>query len=107
MIRFDNFARSANLLLKNIILVCICTETHNLETLTLISSRNTWLIFPWFFATCTLPQLKYKKRFLLRCIHHFQSDGISVMDQLRISGSESSSVILSQTKYFVNKVEKS
>ena len=39
---------------------------------------------------------KYKKRFLLRCIHHFKSDLIYNMDHMRISGNEPSSVILSK-----------
>ena len=42
--------------------------------------------------------LKYKKR--SRCIHHFKSDFINNMDHMRISGTEPSSVILSQTKKF-------
>ena len=42
---------------------------------------------------------KYIKRLLLRCIHHFNSDLIYNMDHMRISGTELSSVILSQTKY--------
>ena len=41
----------------------------------------------------------YKKRLLLRCIHHFKSDLINNMDHMRISGTEPSSVILSQKKY--------
>ena len=41
-------------------------------------------------------RLKYKKRLLLRCIHHFKSDLIYIMDHMRISGDESSLVILSQ-----------
>ena len=41
--------------------------------------------------------LKFKKRHLLRCIHHFKSDSINDMDHMRISGTEPSSVILSQT----------
>ena len=40
---------------------------------------------------------KYKKRLLLRCIRHFKSDLINNMDHTRISGTEPSSVILSQT----------
>ena len=43
---------------------------------------------------------KIKKRLLLRCIHHFKSDLINDMDHMRISGTEPSSVILSQRKYF-------
>ena len=42
--------------------------------------------------------LKYDKRLLLRCIHHFKSDLINCMDVMRISGTEPSSVILSQTE---------
>ena len=41
--------------------------------------------------------LYYKKGLLLRCIHHFKSDIINNMDHMRISGTESSSVILIQT----------
>ena len=37
----------------------------------------------------------YKKRLLLRCIHHFKADLINNMDHMRISGTEPSSVILS------------
>ena len=37
----------------------------------------------------------YKKRLLLRCIHHFKSDLIYNMDHMRISVTEPSSVILS------------
>ena len=39
---------------------------------------------------------EYKKKLLLRCIHHFKSDLIYNMDHMRISGTEPSSVILSQ-----------
>ena len=42
--------------------------------------------------------IKFKKRLLLRCIHHFKSRLINNMDHMRISGTEPSSVILSQTK---------
>ena len=35
---------------------------------------------------------KFKKRLLLRCIHHFKSDWIHDMDNMRISGTEPSSV---------------
>ena len=46
--------------------------------------------------------LKYKKRLLLSCIHHFKSDLIYMMDHMRISGTEPSSVILSQKCIFKN-----
>ena len=36
---------------------------------------------------------QYKKRLVLRCIHHFKSDLIN-MEYMRISGTEPSSVIL-------------
>ena len=42
----------------------------------------------------------YKKRLLLRCIHHFKSDLVNNMDHMRISGTEPSSVILSQIMLF-------
>ena len=44
--------------------------------------------------------LKYEKRLLPRCLHHFKSDLIYNMDHMRISGTEPSSVILTQTKKF-------
>ena len=49
-------------------------------------------------------KLDNKKRPLLRCIHHFKSDWINNMDHMRISGTEPSSVILSQK--CISKVEK-
>ena len=39
-----------------------------------------------------------KKRLLLRCIQHFKSDLFIDMDHMCISGTEPSSVILSQIK---------
>ena len=51
-------------------------------------------------AVTLTKQLKYKKRLILKCIHHFNSDLIHDMDHRRISGNEPSSVILSQTKWF-------
>ena len=51
-------------------------------------------------AVTLTKKLKYKKRFLLRCIHHFKSNLINNMDHMRISGTEPSSVILSQTMKF-------
>ena len=44
-------------------------------------------------------EMNLKKRLLLRCIHHFKSDWINEMDHMRISGTEPSSVILSQRRY--------
>ena len=49
-------------------------------------------------AVTLTKQLKYKKRLLLRCIHLLISYLIYNMDHMRISGTEPSSVILSQTK---------
>ena len=40
-----------------------------------------------------------KKRLLRRRIHHLQSDLINNMGHMRISGTEPSLVMLSQTKY--------
>ena len=52
------------------------------------------------YSTSNLNFLFYsiKKRFPLRCIHHFKSDLINDMDHMHISGTEPSSVILSQRK---------
>ena len=47
--------------------------------------------------------LKYKEGLLLRCIQHLKSDLINDMDLMRISGTESSSMILIQTA--ISKVE--
>ena len=64
--------------------------------------RRTWLHVPsgthWSTSSDTHQVVEiYKKRLLLRCIHHFKSDLIYNMDHMRISGTEPSSVILSQT----------
>ena len=42
----------------------------------------------------------YKRRLLLRCIHHFESDLINNIDHMPIGGTEPSSVILSQKSIF-------
>ena len=42
--------------------------------------------------------LNIKKRLILRCIHHFNTDLIDNIDHMRISVNEPSSVILGQTK---------
>ena len=44
--------------------------------------------------------IEYKKRLLPRCMHNFKLDIIKNMEHMSISGTETSSVILSQTKYF-------
>ena len=41
---------------------------------------------------------EYEERLLLKCIHYFDWELINNMDHMRISGTEPSSVILSQTK---------
>ena len=48
---------------------------------------------------------EYKKRLLLRCIHHFKSDLINNMDHMRISGNEPSSVVLSKTMKTIKKLK--
>ena len=58
----------------------------------------------WICVYSVTLTLEYKKRLLLRCIHHFKSDLITNMDHMRISGTEPSSVILSQRRV-VSKVE--
>ena len=52
--------------------------------------------YEWNFMS-KLHKSKYKKILLLRCIHHFISEFIYNTDHMRISGTEPSSVILSQT----------
>ena len=57
-------------------------------------------------ATLT-KKLKYYKRLLLRCIHHFKSDLINNTDHMRISGTEPRQGSLAkQSTYVVSKVEK-
>ena len=51
-------------------------------------------------AVALTKYVKYRKRLLLRYIHHFKSDLINNMDHMRISGNEPSSVILSQRMRF-------
>ena len=53
-------------------------------------------ILPVLLACLTLFDISV----LLRCIHHFQSDFINDMGHTRISGTEPSSVILSERKKF-------
>ena len=73
----------------------------------LIPSPVIWQLWPCsqngvICATTSLPfclVVLIKKRLQLRCIHHFKSDLINNMDHMRISGTESSSVIL---KYAFN-----
>ena len=56
----------------------------------------------FLFLATRLSQYKwiYKKRLLLRCIHHFKSDLINNMYHMCISGTEPSSVVLSQSSNF-------
>ena len=58
-----------------------------------------------YLRVCRESHLLYERRLLLSCIHHFKSDLINNMDHMRISGTEPSSVILSQKKV-IQKVEK-
>ena len=50
------------------------------------------------FIKIHVSDMEFQMRLLLRCIHHFESDFINNMDHMRISGTEPSSVILSQNK---------
>ena len=63
--------------------------------------RRTWLHVPsgtlWSTSSDTHQVVEIQKRLLLTFIHHFKSDLINNMDHMRIEGTESSSVILSQT----------
>ena len=71
--------------------------------------RRAWLHVPWgtHWSTSSYTRqakkLNYKKRLLLRCIHHFKSDLIYNMDHMRISGNEPSSVIHRQIEWFQKK----
>ena len=59
-----------------------------------IRPASDWLRHSQFLLWNCLTDIK--KRLLLRCIHHFNSDLINNMDHMRISGNEPSSVILRQ-----------
>ena len=67
--------------------------SENLLTRMLHPSKDVKQILKTLF----LFSIQNKKRILRRCIHHFWSDVINNMDNMRISGTEPSSVILSQT----------
>ena len=63
---------------------------------------DTFTYFNYFFlfgipVGYSVFSFKFKKRLVLRCIHHFESDWINSMNHMRISGTEPSSVTLSQT----------
>ena len=63
---------------------------------------RTWLHVPsgtpWSTRRDTHQVVEIQKKIRIRCIYHFKSDFITNMDHMRISGTEPSSVILSQTK---------
>ena len=43
----------------------------------------------WIYTTISVQIItKYKKRLLLRCMHHFNSDSINNMDHMRISATK-------------------
>ena len=64
--------------------------------------RRTWLHVPRGHfgppAVTPIKKLKYKKRLLPRCLRHLKLDSINTMDHMRISSTEHSSLILSQSK---------
>ena len=66
--------------------------------------RRTWLHVPsgthWSTSSDTHQVVEIQKETLPSCIHHFKSDLINNMDHMRISGTEPSSVVLSQRSYF-------
>ena len=62
-----------------------------------LTPPDTWSRPNWGLHMFCL--LKYQKRLLLRCLHHFKSDWINNMDHMHMSGNEPSTVILSQTKW--------
>ena len=73
------------------------TKWKFLSIVGLESASLTFIVRPsndW----ASLKVMNLKKGLLLRCIHHFESDLIHNMDHMHISGTEHSSVILSQTK---------
>ena len=56
-----------------------------------------WIDVLWKVAHSIHSMTKYKKRLLLRCIHHVKLGLINDMNHMHISGKEPSSVILRQT----------
>ena len=62
-------------------------QTYNIQSLNQVQRESECIIM----VPC-----KYKKRLLLRYIHNFKSDVNNNMDYMRFSGTELSSVILSQ-----------
>ena len=87
-----------------------CGIADKLKTATNIQLVWLTLSLPIFWSICflsatfTLTVKGYKKRRLLRCIHNFKSDLFNNMDHMWMSGTEPSSVILSQS--VVSKIEK-
>ena len=62
-----------------------------------VVDRRTWLHVPSGTLWSTSSDTRQVVELLLRCLHHFESDLINNMDHMRISGTQPSSVILSQT----------
>ena len=79
-------------------------ETRPRSSYPLIFSRDSFSPWTWvrFQTGVSCPTLAdvfiYKKRLLLRCIHHFKSDLIYNMEHMRISGIEASSGMLYSNK---------
>ena len=94
---FPNVFRSLWGHIHNITVLCtLCIQYVNRKTLHRRQGPVVKLTRLRYSSIC----LHIKKRLLPRCIHHFKSDLIHNMDHMRISGTEPSSVVLSQRRNF-------
>ena len=70
--------------------------------------RRTWLHVPsgthWSTSIDTHQAVEIQKETSTKCIHHFKSYVINNMDHMHISGTEPSSVILSQIRLLLTKI---
>ena len=78
----------------------ISTKNYNLNLKKKLTQNILMLSKRYESTAIDRSNMKYKKRLLLRCIYHFESDLINKIDLMRISGTKPSSVILRQKSIF-------
>ena len=63
-------------------------------------NRRTWLHVPsgnhWSTSSYTHQVIDYKNRLLLRCLYHFESELINIIDHISIFDNEPSAVTLAK-----------
>ena len=78
----------------------VCWNTFPAKTTKILSTRNSSNEKGHGDATRIKIYIQVISKILLRWIHNFKSDLINIIDHMRISGNEPSSVILRQTEWF-------